>query len=1333
MLQRFFLIGSCLLVLSCGDDDGGGDSSMEDGAMVCSSNDDCDDEVFCNGQETCNPMSDDADGMGCVAGEAPCADDESCMEEGAQCLTFCDVNGDRDGDGERTSECGGNDCDDNDATRFPGNQEICDGIDRDEDCNDATFGNRDNDGDGFFSAECCNGSNCGDDCDDTRRSVNLGAVEVCDGLDNDCDSNIDEGVLVDGLADGDRDGFGDVDQPMRACPGTVGFVPTEVGDPVDCDDADPTRNPGQVEICDMMDNDCDDEMDENAVPVPWYADRDGDGFGTDDRSNPDDDIVESCDPVDGFSLLGTDCDDENASISPSAAEMCDAVDNDCSGRADFQLDANNWEDDDQDGLVDVACGAPRGIDCDDNDPATGPGTAEVCDGRDNDCDEEIDEGVMNQTWFRDTDGDGFGSAVGGSFVGCSAPPGFVTAGGDCNDNDPNVAPMGTEVCNARDDDCDGSTDESSDPGGVCGCPSGLADCNSDGFCETNTATDPDNCGGCGTTCGGVNVEFAVCVGGQCLETDCADGYQDCDSGVAGCETQTINDINNCGGCGRQCSMNGASSTSCNDYRCEPVCEANSDDCDGDGSNGCEAPTDSDPFNCGGCGRGCSAVNASSAICEGGNCSLTCLGGYGDCNTDGIDGCETPINTPDRCGSCSLRCGRANTFDVRCEQVVPDTYACQLDCQPGYADCDGDGSNGCETLLDPMACGCPPGPTQNCLSLFPGHNVQCEFDSFMGGAFCRDLGCGNPSDFDCGGTCTDITSDPNNCGGCGFVCDGRGTTATACVGSTCQPTCMAGYDDCDFDGRNGCEADINADPRHCGSCTTDCEAMVGPSAIAGCAGNCQIVGCTDPALGDCDGALANGCEANLDLGEPFGMVINNCGGCSAADPMRYTCDNTNANSVSCTFGDCDLQCFSGFGDCDHLPGNGCEQSLTNDPTNCGQCGKSCGAGGFCGAGLCDLPVSTAVGLGHSCAVRSSGAVVCWGANDSEQLGIPGPAGSNVPVHTQSTGPDMINAVEVVVGNFHSCLLDNGGNVYCWGSNAVGQLGQVGTGTFDVPQPVSGIPGQAVAIAAGRDHTCVVTIDGGVYCWGDNTLGQLGNETIGGNFSTPQQAMGIDSAVITAAPYIAAGEYFTCVKSAFFTSSSDQVICWGQGDSGQLGDGNGTTRGHGEPIVVANGAFDLVSLRAGANHACALMNFNMGEPQLHCWGDDAQFQLQDASGGNPSVLSPVPMAAPAATAKDIALGRNHTCALRMDGRVFCWGTGLILPGGDSTPIANPQRIVELGNSTYRMPASGPVANHVCIITQGDDVYCWGINSQGQLGNPSTPMSLDQPPNIVVGLGS
>ncbi len=242
----------------------------------------------------------------------------------------------------------------------------------------------DEDGDGFAEEY---------DCDDTNAAVHAGAAELCDGLDNDCDGEIDEDP-VDGLVwfpDGDGDGFGVYGENVVRCEAPEGYV----SNADDCDDADAAVNPDADEVCDGLDNDCSGLVDDDTSDgTTYYADWDGDGFGSDSVYGT------FCTQPVGYVLAGGDCDDFDVLANPDQREICDTVDNDCDGTVDEPEEAYGattfWMDADGDGYGDAdastfVCFMPEGyidndMDCDDTTADKSPGLEEICnDGIDNDC------------------------------------------------------------------------------------------------------------------------------------------------------------------------------------------------------------------------------------------------------------------------------------------------------------------------------------------------------------------------------------------------------------------------------------------------------------------------------------------------------------------------------------------------------------------------------------------------------------------------------------------------------------------------------------------------------------------------------------------------------------------------------------------------------------------------------------------------------------------------------------------------------------------------------------------------------------------------------------
>ena len=378
---------------------------------------------------------------------------------------------DNDGDGFTTSD---GDCDDENSAFHPAAEEICDGIDNncdgeiDEGVTNTFYADTDDDGfgDEGSTVEACDSPDgyvaVGGDCDDTTAESFPGNVEYCDGVDNDCDGDIDEDVQETFWADGDGDGYGDPDSVIETCEEVSGYVANSD----DCDDTSSISYPLADEICDELDNDCDGTVDEGVTDT-YYADVDGDTYGVSDMT------TEACDLPTGYSDIPGDCDDAVAAINPDALEECDTVDNDCDGTIDEDdaIDALTWyRDNDTDGygestLSTLSCTQPPGYvadatDCDDGDAAQYPGADEYCNTEDDDCDGTIDEddSLDVLTWYADSDSDTYGDAS-SSDIDCNQPSGYVADATDCDDGDAAQYPGADEYCNTEDDDCDGDIDE----------------------------------------------------------------------------------------------------------------------------------------------------------------------------------------------------------------------------------------------------------------------------------------------------------------------------------------------------------------------------------------------------------------------------------------------------------------------------------------------------------------------------------------------------------------------------------------------------------------------------------------------------------------------------------------------------------------------------------------------------------------------------------------------------------------------------------------------------------------------------------------------------------
>jgi len=281
----------------------------------------------------------------------------------------------------------------------------------------------------------------------------------------------------------------------------------------------------------------------------------------------------------------------------------------------------------------------------------GTPTAEVCNGKDDDCNGSIDDGL------------------GTISCGVGACKRTVQA---CINGVSQICTPGlpsTEVCNGIDDNCDGQIDEI-------------------------TASDPHNCGGCGNVCTGGQ----VCNNGICGLLQCSPGFANCDIDSSnGCEVTLGSDINNCGGCGVVCAQPAHATRSCLNGVCGlGQCSVGFADCDNNSADGCEASLSNDKNNCGSCGNVCNLPHAGEG-CSSGACTITsCDPQYSDCDGLVEDGCETLIGGSDinNCGGCGVTCSRQNA------QVACSTGICQLAaCNNGFCNGDSNSANGCETILD----------------------------------------------------------------------------------------------------------------------------------------------------------------------------------------------------------------------------------------------------------------------------------------------------------------------------------------------------------------------------------------------------------------------------------------------------------------------------------------------------------------------------------------------------------------------------------------------------------------------------------------------------------
>jgi alpha-tubulin suppressor-like RCC1 family protein len=348
--------------------------------------------------------------------------------------------------------------------------------------------------------------------------------------------------------------------------------------------------------------------------------------------------------------------------------------------------------------------------------------------------------------------------------------------------------------------------------------------------------------------------------------------------------------------------------------------------------------------------------------------------------------------------------------------------------------------------------------------------------------------------------------------------------------------------------------------------------------------------------------------------------------------------------------------------------------------------------------------TAIAAGdlHTCAVVNGG-VQCWGDNTNGDLGNNSTTQSNVPVTVFGLASGS-GATAIAAGGYHSCAVVNGG-VQCWGDNTNGDLGNNSTTESDVPLAVFGLASgsSATAIAAGEYYSCAL-VTGGILCWGANASGELGNNSTTQS-NVPVTVSGLSGKGVTG---IAAGSSHTCAPVA------GGVECWGDNNLGDLG--NNSTTSSSVPVTVSGLGGSVTAIAAGENgfHSCAIVSGG-----VQCWGDNNNGQL----GNNSTTESNVPVTVsglPSGSgATAIAAGENHTCAV-VNGGVQCWGGNAYGQLGNNSTAESNMPVTVSGlpsGSGATAIAAGEV--HTCAIVKGG-VQCWGNNLGGQLGNNSTTLS-------------
>ncbi len=336
------------------------------------------------------------------------------------------------------------------------------------------------------------------------------------------------------------------------------------------------------------------------------------------------------------------------------------------------------------------------------------------------------------------------------------------------------------------------------------------------------------------------------------------------------------------------------------------------------------------------------------------------------------------------------------------------------------------------------------------------------------------------------------------------------------------------------------------------------------------------------------------------------------------------------------------------------------------------------------GLSGGVIAVSAGADHTCALTSAGGVKCWGYNAFGQLG-------NGTANDASSPQDVVGlsggVVALTAGYYHTCALTSAGGVKCWGFDLAS-----GTASNVSPRDVVGLSSGVIALSAGSAHTCALTSTGGVKCWGYNYFGQLGNGMVHQTLGSPQDVVGLSSAVVA----LCAGADHTCALT-----SAGGVKCWGYNIFGQLGNG-AVNEGLGSPQDVVGLSSGVTAVSAGFYHTCALT----GPGGVKCWGHNASGQLGNGTAND--ALSPQDTVGLSSGVNALSAGWSHTCAPTSAGGVKCWGDNAFgqLGNGTTDPSLTPQDVIGFPDSRTTVAGMVVMSGGNALPAPNATVQCFSL---------------------------
>ncbi|MBN2724387.1 MAG: hypothetical protein JXR95_09980 [Deltaproteobacteria bacterium] len=587
------------------------------------------------------------------------------------------------------------------------------------------------------------------------------------------------------------------------------------------------------------------------------------------------------------------------------------------------------------------------------------------------------------------------------------------------------------------------------------------------------------------------------------------------------------------------------------------------------------------------------------------------------------------------------------------------------------------------------------------------NEECDTENLFGQT-CETLGYygGNLS---CNDQCTFDTTSCELAGICGDgtiqnlheECDETDLAGASCEskgyrGGTlgCDNSCHFDYSGCFLCGNGTIESG-----EECEGSNLDDESCATLGYYGGVLA-CNTADCTFNTTG-CEsfGYCGDGIIQSGYLEECEGANLGSATNCRSIDSMYYEEDVPLVCTDACKF-DTSMCRFCGDGLIDADMGELCDlENLGDTPPDCSTylSGGTCNE--LCGFDECTEKIYQTISTGnsHTCAIDSNGKVWCWGNNLSGQLGNNSIQSSDIPEEVILEEQTTINSADG--GDNSTCALDDSGDAWCWGSNLYGQLGNNETTDSLVPVEVEMPAGITfTAISTGSYFSCAIDTEGQIWCWGSNNYGQLGNN-LSVNSPVPVEIHNPDNKFFTS---LNAGSAHVCALD-----DSGKPWCWGSNLYGQLG--INTTNDSPVPVaVLIQENLILNSISCSDGNSCALDNSG----NAWCWGRNNYGQIGNNS--TLQALTPKSVDMPESTSfSSIGAGKSHNCALDTSGNAWCWGANnLGQLGIDSTSgWGYPVEVHMPENTTFSAISTGVA--HNCALADNNRVWCWGFNSNGQLG--------------------